>query len=288
MISIEIPVTGGSHLETVLQSIRDQKLSNVEVVIVDSSFNSNIAFLASDYGARLIKGSLENFYNTLSITNHERFGPKDGRLGLLAARYLAHLSSTGEKVLLLDETRALLPGCLKKLESVEQDMVVIREHERGESLWSRLSELDKEVVMSQADSIKSPMRGVVIPRYFDRVVLDRAFEALTKNIQIHDFVRIIHGDHQLIYYEAHEVTNSLAVLDEALLIHFSDETLSTIIKKYYRYGKSDRIKTAIPHYEQMNWFQRFRVVKKPYQLIQLTPLYLARGLSFLAGYYLGI
>jgi hypothetical protein len=287
MLSVQIPVIWAKRLEEVLISISHGS-DEIEIVIVDSTGREIVRELGEKYNAKVVEGSIESFCKALKIRELNWVGPEPERLGLLAARYLAHLNSSGDRALLLDETRLLTKSAINKLNLISDDMAVIPEVEIGEGYWSRMANLDKITVLDQNRDRFEPVYGFILPRFFKSTVLTEAFNVLYSSIPLNVFISIVQLDHQLLYTEAYRISKNVSFVDEPLIRHYGDETLKTLLKKYYRYGKSDRIKTRLPKKYVLDPKKRLRRVHGLHNIVNLLPLYAARGLSYLAGYYLGL
>ena len=266
MISIEIPVTWGTHLRQVMESIRSQNFADYEIVVINSSNSADVSDIANEYGAMLFPG------------------PKS----LLEARWLGHEKSKGDRELFLDETRLLAKGALERLSEMTEDMVVIGESEVGNGLWIRLADLDKRISMNYNLDKLGPEFGFILPRFFKREVLNYSFHMLLEKMGTEIFSKIVHGDHQLIYREAYSYSTSVGVIRTPLIFHFGDESFGKIARKYYRYGKSARIKRNVPYLKSLTIRKRMRIVPALKDKVILIPLYSARGISYVVGYYIGL
>ena len=259
-------MTWGSHLKQVMESIRSQNFADYEIVVVDSSNSAGVRDTANEYGAKLFQG------------------PKP----ILVKRYLCHANSRGERELFLDETRILAKNSLEKLSTMTEDMVVIGERELGTGVWAKLANVDKQVTMKHNLDRLNPEFGFILPRFFNRKTLDYSFNTLLKKIGSETFSKIVHIDHQLIFREAYNYSTSIGVVQDVLIYHFGDNSLRAIIKKYYGYGKSDRIKRNFPYLNSLSIRKRKRIVPAFKDKIILIPLYSARGISYVFGYYVGL
>jgi len=266
LISIEIPVTWGTHLRQVMESIRGQNFADYEIVVADSSNSADVSDIVNEYGAKL---------------SH---GPRP----ILAKRYLCHKNSRGERELFLDETRILARNSLEKLSTTKEDMVVIGERELGAGVWAKLANLDKQIAMKHNMTRVSPEFGFILPRLFNRKTLDYSFSALLEKMGPETFSEIVHIDHQLIFREAYNYSTSIGVVQDVLIYHFGDNSLREIVKKYYGYGKSDRIKRNVPYLKSLTIRKRRRIVPALKDKVILIPLYSARGISYVMGYYIGL
>ena len=249
-----------------MESIRSQNFADYEIVVADSSNSAEVKDIANEYGAKLFHGPVP----------------------ILAKRYLCHENSRGERELFLDETRILARNSLERLSTIEEDMVVIGERELGTGVWAKLANLDKQMAMKHNMNRLSPEFGFILPRLFDRKALDYSFSAILEKIGPETFSKIVHIDHQLIFREAYNYSTSIGVVQDVLIYHFGDDSLRAIIKKYYGYGKSDRIKRNVPYLKSLTIRKRRRIVPALKDKVILIPLYSARGISYVVGYYIGL
>mgnify|MGYP001770702175 CR=1 FL=1 len=254
-----MPVLHGKYLSEVFESIRAQTFQDYKVIVVNSSSKGEISDLIRQYGFKEIRENVK----------------------LLKARYLAHMESRGDYVLLLDETRALRRDALEVLSSLNRSMVIIGEEEIGDSLWIKLANLDKENIMEC--NAPEAIKGFALPRFFKREILDLAFRRLIENLG-EKFDEVVFPDHELIYYEASKVSSDVFVLKEKLIRHYGDTRLSQIIKKYYRYGKTLKVLRGTTYNAFTKISRKRRRICKGNKFA-LYLLYLARGIPFAIGYY---
>ena len=261
-ISIEIPLTWGNRLEEQMEAIRNQTFQDYEILVSTSMPQGTHSDLLREYGATIIQ-----------------CGPN-----ILQKRYKAHIHSNGEFSLLLDETRIPHRHLLSKLQDIEKDMVVIEERDIGNTFWVRMSNLDK-IISLECNGLEAD-KGFVLPRYFKSFLLTQSFKEIRRNLDDTVFRSVLMEDHQLIYFEASKLSSSIAKLNGPYLRHYGDESLFSIVNKYYRYGKGHKI-LRHTHYEKLlSPKMRVRKICSENRM-SLYLFYLARGLPFLIGYYLG-
>jgi hypothetical protein len=202
---------------------------------------------------------------------------------ILEKRYIAHIQANGEYSLLLDETRIPGPQLLSELQNIDDDMVIIDERDTGDTFWVNASNLDK--INSLECNGFEPDKGFVLPRYFKSTLLTQAFEEIRRRLDDSIFKSVLMEDHQLICYEASKLSTSIAALEGQYLLHYGDESLFSILRKYHRYGKGHKILRNTYYQELLSPRKRVRKIcsgNRP----SLYIFYLARGLPFLIGYYL--
>lgn len=244
-----------------LESIRTQTYQDFEVIVVNSG-DELISDLIREYGFKEVRE----------------------KVNLLNARYLAHKNSSGEKALVLDETRVLRKDTLEILSEIEHDMIIVGEAEVGNSsLWIRLAQLDKDNLINcnEPDAVK----GFLLPRAFNSELLTKTFELLRDKLG-DKFDKVLYPDHELIYFTSRMFSNKLHVIRDSLIFHYGDETFLSIIRKYYRYGRSLRILKGTEFQILTKTSRKKRKICKGSKL-GLYTLYVVRGIPFILGYLLG-
>ena len=260
-ISIEIPLTWGNHLEEQMEAIRNQTFQDYKISIASSLSYGECNDILRNYDAKVVQS-----------------GPN-----ILEKRYEAHNISSGEFSLLLDETRIPEKDLLQRLSYNQSDMVVIREFDIGNSFWIELANLDKINIL-ECNKIDMSS-GFILPRYLKFKLLSESFNKIKENLQSEIFRSVLMEDHQLISFEATKLTKSISVLEKSFLKHYGDETLTSIVKKYHRYGKYHRLLGGTVYDDISSPRNRIRKICIGGR-IKLYTLYLARGIPFLIGYYL--
>lgn len=269
-VSFQIPSIGESSLLEVVRSVREQDFGDSEIVVSLTTRNKQFVELVRQRVDRLVE-----------VPAH---------YGLLRARFDAFASSRGEFSFLLDATRPLLPGCMEALDPLldSYDMIVIRELSRGSGLWARAARVDKEVATSSINLAASlaSKSGVVLPRVFRSGLLRQAFSELSSEMTPHTFDRIVHGDHHLVYLAARNHSSNVGVADRPGILHGEDEGVVSIVRKYYRYGRSNKLLSSVRAYPQLvglatRW--RSPAGRSFTDLIELFALYALRSASFFMG-----
>lgn len=260
MISIEIPVKWGYHIEEQLESIRLQTHQDYEIIMALPESNKELRDKTQQHDVKIVNS-----------------GPN-----LLDARFTAHRFAKGDFSLLLDETRIPALNLLEKLNNVKEKVVIINEEDIGDGFWVRMSNVDKLNTISCNEIDMST--GYVLPRYFESNILTEAFKNIKKNINNQIFESVIFEDHQLISLEAIKISGTFSIIKETLLYHYGDASLFSIFKKYHRYGKSHRALKNTNYEYLLSPKKRVRKICKG-NAIQLYLFYAARGIPFLIGYY---
>jgi hypothetical protein len=146
--------------------------------------------------------------------------------------------SEGAYVLLLDSDQILEKTAIARALEMSRwyDMLCLEEHSYNPKTWiERLFDADRVFVHNLADVHLDPLEGVLLARFYKRGVLEKAFEAIPKQILP---VCVAH-DHAIIYYEAYKVSERIAVLPNAVW-HIEIASLLDLWKKNYRYGKTTK------------------------------------------------
>ena len=260
-ISIEIPITWGNHIREQMEAIRNQTFQDFEISVASSMYLKSNEDVLKEYGAKIT-----------------HCGPN-----ILEKRFLAHSQTNSEYSLLLDETRIPEPHLLSILQSMNDDMVIIDERDLGDTFWVNMSNLDK--INSIECNGYEAYKGFVLPRYFKSTILTKSFESIRAKLDDSIFKSVLMEDHQLIYYEASKLSTSITTLKGQHILHYGDNSLYSILKKYYGYGRGHKILRKT-EYEQLI-APRKRIRKICYgNRLGLYIFYIARGLPFLIGYYL--
>jgi len=219
LVSIVIPTYNSEKtLPLCLESIKRQTYRNIEVIVVDSYSKDKTVETAKSYGARIIQ-------------THG---------GLLWARYLGHINAKGKIELLLDSDQILSPttierGVKKILKGY--DMLILEEHSYNpRTLIQWLFYFDRKHVHRIKDL--HPTHGTLLARMFRYEVLDKAFKAIRMRLPLHTFYKLVSQDHAVIYFESWKYTKKVGILENAVY-HIEPSTLTQVIKKFYRYGKTE-------------------------------------------------
>jgi len=219
LVSIVIPTYNSEKtLPICLESIKRQISRNIEVIVVDNYSKDRTIKIAEKFGARIIRA----------------------HGGLLWARYIGHLHAQGDIELLLDSDQILNPTTIEqgvKMILNGCDMLVLEEQSYNpKTLMQWLFYFDRKQVHNVKDL--NPLHGVLLARMYRYEVLDKAFNAIKDKLPLKLMYRLVSQDHALIYYEAWKYSKKIAILDNAVY-HIEPFTLTQVIKKFYRYGKTE-------------------------------------------------
>ncbi|RLE63180.1 MAG: hypothetical protein DRJ47_09685 [Thermoprotei archaeon] len=219
LVSVVIPTYNSEKtLPTCLESIKRQTYRNVEIIVVDSFSKDRTVEIAREWGAR-------------AVLTHG---------GLLWARYIGHRYAKGAIELLLDSDQILQPTTIERgVRMVRRgyDMVILEESSyKPSTLTQWLFYIDRRYVHKIKDY--NPLHGVLLARMYTREILDKAFESITHKLPVKLMYRLVSQDHALIYYEAWIRSKKLCMIDDAVY-HVEPESPSSLIRKFYRYGKTE-------------------------------------------------
>ena len=271
MISIELVTNGDISIMQTIASIKAQTYQDFEVIIIDSSPQPLINENELDEKFRVYRHSAN----------------------LLSKRYQANCYAEGEFVLLLEGTRILSPDCLSRCveKSVDSDMLILPEGSIGRSFVSTLIANEKRASLSQHNISMSiePQRGFVLPRFFRKSLLDRVFDRITSRLTPEQMAHVFYGDHSIINVEAQSLSSRIGILTNEVVFHYEDETLIKLIRKYYGYGRSNKILAENRSYRSVALMQnKIRIMHGNDMRSQLY-LYLLsalKGIPFWLGYLL--
>jgi len=219
LVSIVIPTYNSEKtLALCLESIKRQTYKNIEVIIVDSYSMDGTVDIARRNGAKVI------------LTHGS----------LLWARYIGHLHAKGSIELLLDSDQILDPTAIERgVKMIKHgcDMVILEELSYRPSTFTQwLFYIDRRYVHKINDY--NPLHGVLLARMYTKEVLDKAFERITRRLPMELLYRLVSQDHALIYYEAWMHSKKLCILSNAVY-HIEPKSLKSLIRKFYRYGKTE-------------------------------------------------
>jgi len=219
LVSIVIPTYNSEKtLPLCLESIKRQRYRNIEVIVVDSFSKDRTVEIARKWDARVV------------LTHG----------GLLWARYIGHRYAKGAIELLLDSDQILQPTTIERgVRMIRRgcDMAILEESSyKPSTLTQRLFYIDRRYIHKIRDY--NPLHGVLLARMYRREILDKAFELITHKLPAKLMYRLVSQDHALIYYEAWIRSKKLCIIDDAVY-HVEPESLSSLVRKFYRYGKTE-------------------------------------------------
>jgi hypothetical protein len=264
-ISICIPVVYGNHIRESLDSIFASHYQDYEVIVNDSSKFFIASDLLSEYDVKIIKKETKSF----------------------ESRYLTIKESMGSKILLFDETRIMSKTLLGILSSMRNDMVVISEQDIGKGMITFLSNLDKRIVPDDAKLLNPSKNKSIIPRFYDRNVILTAMNEIFKNLPVNVVKEIVGLDIELIYFESYKISQNIGIIPTPEILHYGDSNFYEVFRKYFRYGKSQKILRNSYYSDYAGLSGRNRAYASPKEWVKSLPLQIIRGIPFLMGYISG-
>ena len=262
-ISICIPVVNGKFLVNCLDSIFSSSYTDFEVIINDSSENSKISDLLCQYDTKVVKKSTKSF----------------------ESRLLTVKESSGDRIFLMDETRIITPQLLGKIANIKNKIITIAEKEIGDTLITRFTNMDKNAIISGSSDDISPISNkTVIPRVYDRQVILASLDNIVSKLPQEKMRNVIGLDLELIYYESWQQTIDLGFIKTKEIQHFGDRNYRSMFRKYYRYGKSQKMlkKTVYSDFAGLGGRNRAGLSVK--NRMATIPIQILRGVPFLLGY----
>jgi hypothetical protein len=272
LISIQLLSQGELSLKSVLDSISEQDFEHYEVVLVTTIPLRSTPAIPNRFQVRIVQV------------------PQSTKL--LSARHIANLNSTGDFALLLDSTRVLERGCLSELATLSEkfDLVFIKEGSIGSGVWVDLARIDKRISNSTPNLNTAAARraSYILARFFRRTILSETFEVIKTKIGPANFQEVGYGEHHMISVEASQLTERVGASESELLSHHEDSTLGSIIRKYRRYGRSQRTLnklSGVEYARQPLSHRRNYLGISTLDRIKVAPLHMARSLAFSWGYF---
>lgn len=270
LVSVIIPTLNAENtLEKCVNSIRNQAYKNVEILVVDSFSKDRTSKIAGKLGCRVI----------------------ETRWKLLGARFLGLKNSKGSFVLMLDsdqilKNRNVIGNALRLAKNY--DMLVLEECSYHPRTWlEKLANADRKLVHSIGDVQFDPVEGTLLPRFFRKSVLSRAF----KNIDMSKLHDVVIFDHVIIYYEAYKISNRVGMVKDAVW-HSEPDNITDLLKHNYRYGVTAKELVRSGHYiDLINKKTRFRAgglkSRNVSLILQSDLLVILKGIAYELGYLIG-
>ena len=107
-------------------------------------------------------------------------------------------------------------------------------------------EADRRMIYNDAHIQLDLNDGTLLARFYRRSLLDRAFEAIPKQL----LPTVVAHDHAIIYYEAWRLSDKVKILPNAVY-HNEPATVLDLWKKNFRYGRSTRALIANGYYSDL-------------------------------------
>jgi hypothetical protein len=144
--------------------------------------------------------------------------------------------TSASRVLFLDSDQSVSEGLLMELNSRSEEMVLIPERSRNRNIMGAI--LDSRRALVESQMRRSPdVRLAVVPRFFKRSLLRRAFESMPDEV-VHE---VTETEDSLIFFECLKLCSTLGWTDS--MIYNDDPGVFAFLKKSYSYGY--RNETAI-------------------------------------------
>lgn len=214
LVSVTIPTRNSEDvIGDCLASVKNQSYANIETLVVDSKSTDQTKDIVGSFGAKFIS--------------------YEGKL--LGARHEGFLSSQGDFILLLDSDQILEPAAVERALPMmdNYDMLVLEELSyKPKGFFEKLYEADRKLIHLQPNF--TPLDGNLLPRFFRREILKKAFRAIPKRI----ISTTIHHDHAIIYFEAHKVSSKVGILPAS--VYHREHGLIKTWRINFRYGRSLR------------------------------------------------
>ena len=208
--------------------MKAQSYTNIETIVVDSFSTDQTRDIAESHGATVIT--------------------YEGRL--LGARHQGLLNSHGEYILLLDSDQILEATAVERAIPLmsDYDMLLLEEMSYQPTSWlQKLFSADRQLIHRHIDDRSlDPFDGTLLPRFFGRQLLLKAFEVIPQEL----IPVVVHGDHAILYLEAYRITSRVGILPTAVY-HREPSSIVTIWKRNFRYGRSLHELPSSRRYEQL-------------------------------------
>lgn len=267
LVSITIPTYNSEKtLKRTLESVKAQTYPNIELILIDSNSTDKTLKIAKDFGAKIYqyKGTL------------------------LGARELGAKKAKGKYILLVDSDHILNKATVERgVELLNKfDMLWLYERSwKPKRLLERLYDADRELVQKYSKDFINPIGGVILPRFYKKTLLLKAFENIPKKI----LPLCVAHDHAIIYLEAYKLSKNVGKLNNAIW-HMEPWSWANLFKKTYRYGVTTRKLIENHVYpELLQSKNRERKIKfKDLRLsLKSNLLRFIRAIPYLYGYYTG-
>lgn len=267
LVSVIIPTYNSElTIEICLKAVSKQTYPNIEVIVVDSHSNDNTSKITKNFATRM-------------ITTNEK---------LLGARYIGLKEAKGEYILLLDSDQILETTAIERAMKIrkEHDMLHLEEYSYKPKTWIQLLfQADRHLVHNFVEIHTDPLQGVLLARFYNRKILEAAFEAIPEEIM----PLVVAHDHAIIYYESYRISQKIGILPNSVW-HVEPTSLVGLWKKNYRYGKTTKelIKTGFYQsllQKKVRFRKRNLSIKNLKYIIQSDFLLLLKGIAYQLGYW---
>jgi glycosyltransferase involved in cell wall biosynthesis len=229
LVSVVIPTKNSSKtLESCIQSIQKQSYPKIETIIVDSKSNDDTLNISNSLGCKQVIS-----------TNWK----------LLGARYEGLKVATGDYILMLDSDQILEKSAIERCVVLAQryDMLCLEEMPyEPRTFVEKLNQADRQLIHHEFDIQKHPLYGTLLARFYRRDILEKTFKHIPSVL----LPFVVFYDHAIIYYEAWKVSNNVGIVPNALW-HNEPTTITELLRKNFRYGKSTKMLLKSNHYNDL-------------------------------------
>lgn len=229
LVSINIPTKNAEKtLNLCLEAVAKQTYPNLEVIVVDGFSTDESRKIAKKYGVKLLTC----------------YG------GLLEARLKAFKESKGEFIMFVDADQVLKSDTVERAVrlalSKNYDMLVLEEHSwpYSKGFIQNLYRASKKIInqhLYEAWALE-PGRGFLVPRFFRKQLLEKAFNNIPKNL----ISKIIHYDHDIIYFECWKFSRRIGIVEDA--VYHIEPGFKKLLRTNLRYGSSLRTFSELKHH----------------------------------------
>ncbi|RLI27285.1 MAG: hypothetical protein DRO52_00620 [Candidatus Hecatellales archaeon] len=231
LVSVNIPTRNAERtLGFCLEALARQTYPNLEVIVADGLSTDGSRRIAEKYGVRLVTCSG----------------------GLLEARLRAFQASKGDYIMLVDADQVLRSDTVERAVRMAEegyDMLVLEEESwpycRG--FIPALYKASKEVINRRLGEpwALEPGRGFFVPRFFRRSLLEKAFNAIPPSL----ISKVIHYDHDSLYYECWKRSKRIGVVRKA--VYHIEPDWRKLWKTNVRYGSSLNVFSGCEQYRSL-------------------------------------
>lgn len=271
LVSVTIPTYNSERtIKKCIESVKSQTYNNIEIVLIDSHSKDKTCEIAEKLGAKIYQ--------------------YDGTL--LGARALGVEKSKGDFILLLDSDQILENTTIEKGAELlkDYDMLWLQEKTYNpKSILEKLYDADRILVQRYAKDFINPIGGVILPRFYKKEILVKAFNNIPKKI----LPLCVAHDHAIIYYEANRISKKIGQIGDEkhpTVWHIEPSNFIKLFKKTYRYGKTTR--ELVKNGGYLNIIKSKNKMRKSKRQdlglsIKSNILRILRGIPYKLGYWFG-
>jgi glycosyltransferase involved in cell wall biosynthesis len=266
LVSVIIPTKNSSAtISACIESVKNQSYSHVEIIVVDTNSTDGTVKLCEMNNTFVVKSEWQ----------------------MLGSRSIGLSKSSGKYILMLDSDQFLEAKCIENCVNLmkECDMICLEETTfDARTMIQKMCEADRKLIHENADIQLDPLYGVLAPRFYSRLILEKVFAEIPKEI-----LPFTTGtEDKIVYYEARKLSKKVKILPNALA-HKESEGLVQLWRKNHRYGKSDRQLARTGHYSSLlsnkMRLRKSRGLSK--NRILSSTLLLLKAPAYMAGFYFG-